>query len=197
MSPRKVLLLAVIAVSTAILAASSVGAQDQEKVDERYNGLALHLGTGPSGQVPIVIGIDRWSTEEEAQKLMATLENEDHQAFKSALDHEKETGYIRFPTIRSRFPSTEMNFARQYESNGKRVIVMATNRPLAIWGVWNQQRSTDFDITLIELRLDADGSGEGVLAVGVEFGYDMDKKQIVAKNWSSSPVQLKEIKKDH
>jgi hypothetical protein len=76
-------------------------------------------------------------------------------------------------------------------------VILATNRPIGFLEVNNQggRRSMDYDLTLIELELDADGKGTGVLGVGVEIGYDADKKQLVIKNWSSSPVQLKDVKK--
>lgn len=195
MGTRKVLSLAILAIAIAGLSVASAVAQDQEK--EQFNALAVHLGTGPSGQTPMIIGIDRWTTDAEAETLLQAVQNNDHEALKKALDDQHETGYIRFPTVRSRFPSTRMNFARQFEKDGQRVIVMATNRPLAIFEIWNQTRSSDYDITLLELHLNEQGDGEGVLAAGVEIGYDAEKKQLVTKNWSSSPIQLKEVKKQN
>lgn len=168
-------------------------AQDQEK--ENYDALAAHMGTGPSGQAPVQIQITRWSTDEEAEALLTVLQNEGPKKLADALGREKDAGFIRFPTIRSRFPSTRLNFARQFERDGKRVVVLATNRPVGFMEAVNRGRSLDYELSLIELQLDADGNGEGVLAVGVEIGYDAAKKQLVTKNWSSAPVQLKNVKK--
>lgn len=193
MNSRKQVWLIVAALLVAALPVALLGAQDQES--EQFNALAVHIGTGPSGQVPVIIGIDRWTTDDEAQVLLQAVQNNDHDALKKALDDQDETGYIRFPTVRSRFPSTRLHFARQFEKDGQRVVVLATNRPLAVWEVWNQPRTADYDLTLIELRVDDQGNGEGALAMGVEIGFDADKQQLAVKNWSSSPVQLKEVKK--
>jgi len=176
-----------------VAAAGPAAAQEQEK--ESYDALAVHMGTGPSGQAPVQIEITRWSTDAEAEALLTVLQNEGPSKLSDALGKEKEAGFVRFPTIRSRFPSTRLSFARQFERDGKRVVVLATNRPIGFMEAVNQGRSLDYELSLIELQLDADGNGEGVLAVGVEIGYDAAKKQLVTKNWSSAPVQLKNVKK--
>ena len=66
----------------------------------------------------------------------------------------------------------------------------ATNRPIGVWEAVRQPRSFEYDLTLIQLTLDSEGKGAGVLAVGVEIGFDKQKNQLVIKNSSSSPIQL-------
>ena len=168
--------------------------QDQE---EKWNGLAQHLGSGPSGQTQIEIAISRWSTEEEANALLQVLQQDGAKKLADALDKEKETGFVRFPRVRTRFPSTRLSYARQFTNGDKRTIIIATNRPIGFWEAVSQGRSMDYELTLIELHLDADGSGEGVLAVGAEISWDADKNQIVVENYSTAPVKLLNITQSH
>lgn len=170
-------------------AASPVGAQDEE-VELRYHGRAVHLGTGPSGQAMIEITISRLSTEEEAARLVGVLENDGPEKLSDALNDEEETGFVRFPGSRTRYPSTRLHYARKFEQDGRTVIYAATNRPIGVWEAVRQPRSFDYDLTLIQLTLNDEGKGEGVLAVGVELGFDKEKNQLIIKSASSSPVRL-------
>jgi hypothetical protein len=181
-----------LALLVTVAIALPAAAQDQK---ENYEALAVHMGTGPAGQAPMQIEISRWSTDEEAEALLNILKTEGAEKLGDALGKEKETGFVRFPTIRSQFPSTRLYYARQFEREGKRVVILATNRPIGFLEVMNQGRSMDYNLSLVELQLDANGNGEGVLAVGVEIGFDAEKNQLTTKNWSSSPVQLKDVKK--
>ena len=117
------LVVAVVAIAFATPALT----QDQE---ERWQGLAQHLGTGPSGQVPIQIVVTRWSSIEETQKLVDVLVKDGHEKFADALGDTEETGFIRFPGGRTQFPSTRLHLARQFQDGDKRTIMLATSRPV-------------------------------------------------------------------
>ena len=62
----------------AILAIAVAAPALTQSQEERYSGLAQHLGSGPSGQTEIEIVISRWSSVEEAQKLVDVLAKEGH-----------------------------------------------------------------------------------------------------------------------
>jgi hypothetical protein len=49
--------------------------------------------------------------------------------------------------------------------DGGRRIVLATDRPIRFWEAWHQSRTLDYPFTVIELRMDSDGTGEGKLAL--------------------------------
>lgn len=176
--------------------AAQEAAQEPAKMEkEQYSALAQHLGTGPSGQTMVQFEITRWSTEEEIANLFEILRTQGHKKLAEALDKEKEVGFIRFPQIQTRFPSTQMTYARQYMHEGKRVVVMATNRPIGFMEAMANDDSMDYDLTALQVTLDENGHGEGVLGVGLQVTYDEAKKQFTIENWSTAPVQLKEVRK--
>jgi hypothetical protein len=58
-----------------------------------------------------------------------------------------------------------------------------------------QPRWRDYDVTFIVLDLDAEGKGEGQLAMGVRLDVDHEKKQLVIENFGTEPVRLMSVNK--
>jgi len=185
--PMAGLLVALVAVALV----ATVNAQDME--EERYEAFAVHMGTGPTGSTTIQMVITRWSTPEEREELLKVFAEGGQEKLSDALGDQDETGFIRFPRARTRFPSTRLHYAWQFQDGDTRVIRLLTNRPIGYWEAINQTRSFDYDLTMIELRLDEDNRGEGALAVGIEVKYDKEKNQISIENYTSSPVRLNEV----
>lgn len=50
--------------------------------------------------------------------------------------------------------------------DGGERVVLVTDRRIGFWEAANQPRSIDYPFTVIELRLQADGEGEGKILVG-------------------------------
>jgi hypothetical protein len=115
-------------------------------------------------------GFIRWSTQEEAEAVLEVLP-------------------VEFPGTRSRLPGTRLQYVRDFRDGDERVIVIATNRPIGFWEAVDQPRSFDCELmTFIELHLDAESNGNGVLAVGREVEWDINKSRIVAKTETGSPA---------
>ena len=68
--------------------------------------------------------------------------------------------------MRKTFPSERLRYAREFKGEvGKRSIVMALDRPISMWEAAQNPRWRDYDMTLIVLDVDAEGKGEGQLAM--------------------------------
>ncbi len=52
----------------------------------------------------------------------------------------------------------------------------------------------DYPFTLVEIRLDKDGKGEGKASVATKITFDKDKNQVELENYSSEPVRLNNVK---
>ena len=59
--------------------------------------------------------------------------------------------------------------------------------------VRNQPRTVDYPFTLIEVRLNKDGKGQGKMAYATKITFDKNKKTIELENYSSEPVRLNEV----
>ena len=55
-------------------------------------------------------------------------------------------------------------------------------------------RLSEYLLSLIEIRLDKDGTGVGKMAVATKIEFDKKKKQMVLENYASEPVRLNEVK---
>jgi hypothetical protein len=92
--------------------------------------------------------------------------------------------------------SWQLRYAREVQQGDTRVIRLATDRPiLFVEAVRQPRRSWDSQTTLIELNLDENGEGEGVLMAGVEFTIDAKSGQITLSHMSSSPVRLEQVRR--
>ena len=58
--------------------------------------------------------------------------------------------------------------------DGGRRIVLVTDRPISFWEAANQPRSIDYPFTLIELRLNRDGEGEGKMSIATKITGNRD-----------------------
>ena len=72
--------------------------------------------------------------------------------------------------------------------------MLATDRYIGFNEARNQPRSIDYPFSLIEIRVDKDGKGQGKMAVATKIDFDKDKKVVQIENYGSEPVRLNEVK---
>jgi len=131
----------------------------QSKPIETFTCFAVALGTGKANVIDITI--NRWSTDEEREMLLTTLQEFGQEKLLGALEKIRPAvGFMRTPT--------SIGYALYYARNppqpdGSRKVVLATNRQVSFREAANDTRSMQYQFTLIELRLDKNGKGEGKL----------------------------------
>jgi hypothetical protein len=190
----------------ALLAASAAFAQEDEKEEfkETYEAFAVAMGTSNPPVIPpgrattIQINITRWSTDQEREQLFAVLIEKGQEDLVKALQKQEETGFVRVvgsgAGMRNPFPSERLRYARQWDlGEGKRRIVLATDRYISFYEARNQPRTRDYDMSLLVMEVDAEGNGEGQLAMAVRLAVDNEKKQLVVENYGTEPVRLTKI----
>ena len=101
-------------------------------------------------------------------------------------------GYIRTPNS----VGYDLHFARLVpgEDGGER-ITLATDRHIGFWEASNRPRSIDYPFTVIELRMNHDGEGEGKLSLATKITADSDHKTIVLENYGIQPVLLQHVRR--
>ena len=78
--------------------------------------------------------------------------------------------------------------------DGGRRIVLVTDRPISFWEAANQPRSIDYPFTLIELRLNRDGEGEGKMSIATKITGNRTFNLIELENYATQPVQLMAVR---
>ncbi len=78
-------------------------------------------------------------------------------------------------------------------------IILASNRRLGDTGTsWKPLApvtSTDYDFTVIELRLDPKGVGEGKASINTKVVVDPDARMVALDNYAAAPAVLKNVKR--
>ncbi|HEY0783247.1 MAG TPA: hypothetical protein VGE98_12380 [Thermoanaerobaculia bacterium] len=163
---------------------------------ERFVAYAINLGTRgnlPGGQTGTVdIRIDRWSTTEDREALLAALRDGGGGGLLKALQRTKVVGSIRTPDR----IGLDLHYAADHlDADGSRRIFLATDRRIGFWEEANQALSTQYPFTLIELHIGADGRGEGKMSVATKITESPDKDHIELENYTSEPVRLQDVRK--
>ena len=88
----------------------------------------------------------------------------------------------------------DIRYARQTPlPEGGRRIILAMDRYIGFNEARNQPRSIDYPFTLIEIRADRNGKGEGKMSIATKINFDKKKNVIELENYSSEPVRLNNI----
>jgi len=159
---------------------------EQSKPIETFNCFAVALGTGKANVIDITI--NRWSTDEERETLLTTLQEFGQDKLLAALEKIRPpVGYMRTPTS----IGYDLYYARNHpQADGGRRVVLATNRRVSFREVTNDTRSMQYQFTLIELHLDKNGKGEGKLVPAAKVSWDTKAKKIEIENYNALPVDL-------
>jgi hypothetical protein len=179
----------VLSVASAVSMASS-NAVAEDKALLRLRAWAVNLNTGARTNT-IDIVIERWSTDEEVEKLRTILIEKGGDDLLPAVQKIKpRCGYVRT----SNSLGWDLQFARQTElENGARKIVVGTDRPIAFWEARNNPRSRDYEFSLAEIRLPKEGKGQGKAITMAKLSYNKDTNTLEVENYQREPVRLNEI----
>jgi len=175
----------------ATLAFVLVGPHVSAQPPERFTAGAININNGRAGNIEIVI--NRWSTERERERLMQAMTDRGPDKLLDSLQGLPRVGYFRTPDSLA----WDIHFATSApgKDGGQRVTLM-TDRRIGFWEAANQPRSIDYPFTVIELRLNNDGEGEGKMSVATKIIADKDSNTIVLENYDLQPVQLTNVKRE-
>ena len=159
---------------------------------ERYTASAININNGAAGNIDITI--DRWSTDAQRNRLMEVVQTKGPDKLLDALQDMPRMGHFGAPGNLS----WDIHFARKtaLPDGGERVLLI-TDRRISFWEQTSQPRSIDYPFTVIELRLNADGEGEGKMSIATKVIVDKDKNMVTLENYETQPVRLTNIKREH
>jgi hypothetical protein len=169
-----------------VLLLASVATGAQSKPIETFTCFATSLGTGQSDIIEITI--NRWSTDAERERLLTTLQEFGQEKLLAELEKIRPpVGYMRTPGSLG----YDLYYARNnLQPDGSRRVVLATNRRVSFREAANNARSMQYQFTLIEIRLDKNGKGEGKVVPAAKVSWDTNAKKIEIENYNALPVDL-------
>jgi len=181
---------AIIAAMLLVALSPLLAAAEKVKPVEKFTAVAISMGHGKSSRLDIVI--NRWSTDEEREKLLTTLQEFGRDKLIDELTKIRPTcGYMRLPNTKG----YELYYARNNVlPDGSRHVVIATNRYPTFGEATNATRSMQYQAVVIEIHLDKDGKGEGKMQPAAKITWDNAKKTIQIENYGALPIDLKGVK---
>jgi len=159
---------------------------------EDFSAWAVNRGPNVFFLSSIVeIHLDRWSTEREKDRFARTLLDRGPAVLLQALRDAAPVGAIRNPLT---VPDDVLFAWQEPVVDGGRRIILITDRPMLLWKESMQVRGTEDAFTVIELRLDPNGEGEGKAAIGPNIGVDRSLDLIELTDYAGEPLRLVEVR---
>jgi len=178
---------------TALLAAvfTAFVAHVSAQPPERFTAGAINMNNGRAGNIEIVV--NRWSTDRERERLMQTMMDRGADKLLDTLQDLPRVGYFRTPDSLA----WDVHFAAVSPGkDGGEQVTLITDRRIGFWEAANQPRSIDYPFTVVEMRLNRDGEGEGKMSIAAKIIPDKDSNTIVLENYDLTPVQLTNVKRE-
>jgi hypothetical protein len=158
---------------------------------ERFSAVAVDLDQGSQTQLQIVV--ERWSSEAQRQRLTDVLLNKGPEKLLDALQDAPKVGYIRTTTSLG----WDLHFASHVpaEDGGERIVI-ATDRPMGFRELWNQTRSVEYPFTIVEMRVDKSGEGDGTMSLATKVIPDKANNIITLENYGTQRIRLQQVKRE-
>lgn len=181
--------------AVAVLVAFLPAAPQMKAAGERFSAFAVNLdSTTPvrTGASQIDILVNRYSSEAEAERLITTIIENGPDKLLRDLQKMPRVGYIRTPQSLG----YDLRFARKTrgEEGGENIVII-TDRYITFWEAANRPRTIDYPFTVIELRLNKDGEGEGKLSLFTKIEPVRGTNTITLENYGTQPVLLKNVRR--
>ena len=158
---------------------------------ERFSASAININNGQAGNIDITV--NRWSTDTQRDALMKTVVDKGPDKLLDALQDMPVVGHFGAPGNLS----WDIHFARRMAlAEGSERVVLITDRRIGFWESVNQPRSIDYPFTVIDIRLNRDGEGEGKMSIATKVIYDKNENMISLEDFEISPVQLTNIRRE-
>lgn len=156
-----------------------------------------NIATGSTARVEI--SVTRWSTPQERAHLITTMMEKGPQTLLSELQKTPVAGRFSLPGLTGPDPHNlrlghDIHYAWQTtDDSGGRRVVLITDRYIGFNEARNQPRTIDYPFTLMEIRLDKGGRGEGKMAVATMITFDKKQNAVTLENYASEPVRLQNV----
>ena len=181
--------------TAALLAVAAIAVQaaepEPEMKPEVYTALAVNPNPGPGPTSSrVTVRIKRWSTEEERAAWLKILAEQGSEKLAEAMRKErKSVGNLNFTNT----VAYDFKYARQFEQNGTRHIVLATDRPVTMGELHRNARSLESGVTIVHLMFPPGAEASGELLVGAELKLDLETRELTLEHLATNPLRLNQV----
>jgi hypothetical protein len=174
------------------LATSAPFALAQAKA-EVYNATAtLKTAAGATMTAPVVISIDRWTSDGDRDKVKATLKTGGTSELKKQLAAMPAAGMLQIGNIKA-----PLHFARALPVGDGKVVTLATSQPVFYVGAGmaDPAPKAGYDVAVVIFQVDGQGKGDtGDLAPAAKVKID-ERGALIVEDYGAEAVRLTGIAK--
>ena len=165
-----------------LVAAGAAGAGAEEKKNrETFMATVLqqaNMRLPGGGTFQLTMNVDQWTSVEERKRLLVIFKEGGSEALMKELRKAK-AGYISPPAF-ARWPSWEIDVASSIpQPDGGRIVRLFTERPIIFGEAYYNTRSKDYEFGIIELKLNANGEGEGMTIPAAKLSLNAEGELVV------------------
>jgi hypothetical protein len=142
------------------------------------------------GTFQLTMNVDEWTSVEERKRLVTVFKEGGSEALMKELRKMK-AGYIVPPAF-ARWPSWEVDVASSIpQPDGGRIVRLFTERPIIFGEAYYNTRSKDYEFGIVELKLNAEGEGEGMTIPAAKLSLS-DQGELVVETlpYTTGPQRL-------
>ena len=182
----------------ALLLAPTPSQAKKKEVIESYTANVMVMDSpGQQNASILTMNIYGWTSDEDRETVLDAIKeasgdirNQSVRQVSTTLRKLGKAGYLFLMGDRG-WP---IRYARELEVDGQRQVVLGLERPVTFSEVYTVSQARDFDVTVIILKLDSSGNGEGVASVGTELAWNEAENHVEITNFSSQPVRLTSVR---
>jgi hypothetical protein len=163
----------------------------------RYTATTVNLSAGNARS--ILIEVFNWSSDADRDKLAAAFGEKGDVQVAEALKAMPSVGYFWTSTEGVGY-SIRYAYRSPLPGGGERLI-LATDRPVGSferggWRTIGQTTPSESPFTLIEIRVNGRGVGEGKMSLAAPIAADATLKSIALSGYEAAPVLLKDVRRN-
>ena len=156
---------------------------------EEFSTFAVNMGSLVVGTTAnVIITVNRWNSQADRDRLLTLLREKGQQAFFEAIRDGKRVGTLRTP--QSVGYDLRLAIDDPGPDGGRRIFIV-TDRPIGFGEATNRPPSYEYPLTVIEMKIGADGKGEGTLSLAAKV--IPAGKNIVIENYDTQPIRLNRV----
>lgn len=161
------------------------GAQDKPK-RETIQAQAMGQNRAAGKNFNVTVSIDSYSTPDDQKSLISAFSQGGQAALSKSLSKMQPKGRVAVTGTLG----YSIAYVRTFSTENGRRIRLITDRPIRFLEARENGRSTDYDLSALELNLDNDKSkNSGSLIIGLQVKVDKDN-QLVFESYGSGPWKL-------
>jgi len=164
-------------------------AQEDKPIREVYQAQAMGQSTQMGKTFNVTINIERYSTPEERQVLVGAFQQAGSEGLFNSLEKMQSKGRIAITGTLG----YDISFVRKIPTEGGYKIRILTNRPIRFGEAWVNGRSTDYNLSALEIDLSNEkDKSTGVLLPASRFKINKKTNELEVENYQN-PWKLQNI----